>query len=78
MTTDEKCKAILQEIAERCKDENNSEYVIAFAPDWGLNTLTILINDNGHSHCGVPGGNFETMIEHLYNLLCRNTGLSFA
>lgn len=56
----------------------NKGHVITFEADiYGENTLTLYI-DNLHTHCGVPGGSFDDLVESLYELLVNGRGLSFA
>jgi hypothetical protein len=33
--------------------------------------------DDTHSHCGVPDGDFDLLVEHLYDLLVHGRGLSW-
>lgn len=73
MTTEEKCKAIIEKITELC----NEGKPVGFESDFGDNTLTILV-DHSHTHVGVPDGNFDTMVDHLYDSLHSGPGLSWA
>jgi len=72
MTTQEKCEAIVRRIVE-CANKDDR---IAFERDCGGNTLTILFAQ-GHTHVGVPGGDFDLLVENLYNTLHGEPGLSW-
>jgi hypothetical protein len=66
-----------REILRKLVELINQGHVIALASDLGGNTLTLCI-DNLHTHCGVPGGSFDNLVESLYELLVNGRGLSFA
>lgn len=70
----EKCEAIVKRIAGIA----NKEGEISFSRDWGGNTLTINIPSRGHTHVGIPGGEFEILVSNLYNTLHDGPGLSWA
>ena len=79
MTTDNKCKAILEKIVQLCGSEDAGKKlpVISFSQDWGGNSITVEIAGKGHSHCGDPNASFDTLIDQLHRLICDNAGLSF-
>ena len=72
-----KCEAILKTIISIVNKEN---IAISFERDWGDYTATI-IKGNKHSHIGIPNEKdevyFGILIDHLYDLLVDNTGLSW-
>lgn len=72
MTTEHKAQAILERILEIV----NSGKRVILEEDFGGNTLTIYI-DNAHTHIGVPGGTFNTLLEGLSNSLNNGPGLSW-
>lgn len=73
-TTAEKCKLVLQKIVELA----NEGKPIGFEKDFGGWTATIT-KDKMHSHVGVPGssGNFDILVNNLYDLLIKGQGLSW-
>ncbi len=75
ITTEEKCKAILQKIVELA----NEGKPIGFERDFGHWTATIT-KGKMHTHVGVPGkdGNFDILVNNLYDLLIKGEGLSWA
>ena len=73
MTTPEKCEVIIRRIVELA----NEERPVKFEQDFGGNTLTIYIGDM-HTHCGVPNGAFDLLVDNLYNAVTGGPGLSFA
>lgn len=75
MTTEEKCKKIIEKIVILANDYGK----IIFEEDFGDYTLTIKIKDK-HTHIGIPGkdGNFDLLVDNLYGLLENKTGLSWA
>lgn len=72
-TTEEKCKAILQKIVETTKEKP-----IGFESDMGGWTLTVT-KGKMHTHVGIPGkdGNFDILVNNLYDLLIKGEGLSW-
>ena len=84
MTTDEKSTAILKEICSivnKTRDdwENSDPYEnsVRFGYDcWDEYALTIYFPNGAHSHAGVPDGDLDVMIDHLYELLINHRGLS--
>jgi hypothetical protein len=72
LTTDAKCRAIFEKIVESV----NKGDTIAFEEDGGDNTLTVWCNSE-HTHVGVMGESFETLVDNLYDLLVKNRGLSW-
>jgi hypothetical protein len=66
-----------REIIEKIVQLVNEGHIIRFEEDWGGNTLTLYI-DNKHTHCGVPDGSFETLVESLHDTLVKGRGLTFA
>lgn len=72
MTTEEKCAAIIQKMVLICNNGN----VVSLEDDFGGNTLTINV-DGGHTHVGVPDGDFDTLIDQLYHTLHGGPGLSW-
>jgi len=74
-TTAEKCKLILEKIVELA----NEGKPIGFEQDFGGWTATIT-KGKMHTHVGVPGkdGNFDILVNNLYDLLIKNKGLSWA
>ncbi len=78
MTTEDKCKAILEAIVMRCNNDlDEGDPAVGFGRDWGKNTLTLFI-EGSHSHVGVPGGTFEQLVDSLHGWLCEDQGLSLA
>ena len=75
MDTKQKCFSIFKKIVELNQDINDRQG-ISFTPDWAGNSLTIEAKGL-HSHCGDPDGDFDQLINSLYNLLCKGKGLSF-
>jgi len=73
-TTAEKCKLILQKIVELA----NEGKPIGFEQDFGGWTATIT-KGKMHSHVGIPGkdGNFDILVNNLYDLLIKGQGLSW-
>lgn len=70
-------REIILAIRDLCGDISNKDYKIAFAPDWGGNSLTVMF-PNGHTHVGDPDYTDDQFIEDLHNLLCNKAGLSLA
>jgi hypothetical protein len=66
-----------REILRKILDLVNTEHTVSFEEDLGGNTITIYLDDM-HTHCGVPNGDFDTLIKNLYELLINNRGLSWA
>lgn len=75
VTTEEKCKAILEKIVEIA----NEDKPIGFEGDLGGWTLTVT-KGKMHTHVGIPGkdGNFDVLVNNLYDLLIKGKGLSWA
>lgn len=44
--------------------------------DFGGNTLTVNVG-NAHTHCGVPDGTWDLLVDNLYNSLYGGPGLSW-
>lgn len=80
MTTNEKCRAIIEGIRDICNDERYADKsaVISFSQDWGGNSLTLQIAGMGHTHVGCPSSHatFEELVNSLHALLCEGRGLS--
>lgn len=55
----------------------NNDMSMTFEEDMGGNTVTI-IKDTMHTHCGVPDGSFDDLVNGLYRLLVKGSGLSWA
>ncbi len=72
MTTQEMCEAILKKMVEQA----NEGKTVALEYDFGGNTVTINVG-KAHTHCGVPDGDWETLVENLYNSLHGGPGLSW-
>jgi hypothetical protein len=74
-TTAEKCKLILEKIVELA----NEGKPIGFEQDFGGWTATIA-KGKMHTHVGIPGkdGNFDILVNNLYDLLIKGKGLSWA
>jgi len=72
--TPQKCELILRQMLEIV----NSGKSITLEEDFGNNTLTISIKDQGHTHVGVPDGGFDILVNHLHDLLLEGRGLSWA
>jgi len=72
MTTPEKCQAILHKIVELI----NLGQRVTFEDDFGGNTLTVVVGA-GHTHCGVPDGDFSLLVDNLYDSLHDGPGLSW-
>ena len=68
------CKLILQKMLEI----TNKGTPIILEEDFGGNTMTISIKDQGHTHVGVPDGNFDVLVNNLHDLLLEGRGLSWA
>lgn len=67
-----------REILRKLVELINKGHVITLeADDFGENTLTLHIDDL-HTHCGVPDGSFDDLVESLYELVVNGRGLSFA
>ena len=73
METAEKCEAILKKMLEHA----NSGREVRLESDFGGNTVTICVG-NSHTHCGVPDGGFDLLVDNLYNSLHGGPGLSWA
>jgi hypothetical protein len=73
-TTEEKCKAILQKIIELI----NEGKPIGFEQDFGDWTATIT-KGKMHTHVGIPDkdGSFDILVNNLYDLLIKGSGLSW-
>lgn len=71
MTTDEKCREIIQKIVERCDE---GQLGVNFTPDWGGNSLSVGTNDGWHTHVGDPDETFENLVDSLYALLTSGIG----
>lgn len=54
----------------------NEGHRITLEGDMGGNTITLFIN-NIHTHCGIPDGSYQTLIETISRTL-KGQGLSFA
>lgn len=73
MTTADKCEAIVRKIVELC----NEGKPVGFEEDFGGNTLTIFV-EKMHTHVGVPDGDFDLLVDNLYNSMHGGPGLSWA
>lgn len=71
--TEKKCEALLRLIVELA----NTKGHVTLEEDFGGNTLTIIVNEMGHTHVGSPGGSFEDLVDGLYNSLSGGPGLSW-
>jgi hypothetical protein len=69
MTTEQKCKAIIEAIVKFVNEKHDN--TVTFSPDWGGNSLTIAMTGLGHNHCGLDDESFDTLVEHLYNTICN-------
>lgn len=82
MTTAEKCEEILRNIVKRCNEDGegpgSGKQVVAFAPDWGGNSLTLYLGED-HTHVGASDDDypFEDLINCLHDRLLEGKGLSF-
>ena len=74
MKTEMKCELILRKMLEIANSGNN----LTLEEDFGGNTMTISIKDQGHTHVGVPDGNFDVLVNNLHDLLLEGRGLSWA
>lgn len=74
-TIAEKCKLVLEKIVELA----NEGKPIGFEQDFGGWTATIT-KGKMHTHVGIPGkeGNFDILVNNLYDLLIKGQGLSWA
>ena len=81
LTTDEKCRAIIEAIRDLCNKEEreDEDAVISFSRDWGGNSLTVEVKGQGHTHVGGPGEHysFATLVDSLHGVLCEGRGLTF-
>jgi len=68
-----KSEAIVQKMVELANDDRP----VTFEQDFGGNTVTLYVGQN-HTHCGVPDGAFELLVQNLYNSLHGGPGLSWA
>ncbi|MBP2070881.1 MAG: hypothetical protein PWR08_1634 [Thermoanaerobacterium sp.] len=66
-----------REIFKKILELVNEGHTVSFEEDLGGNTITIYLDDI-HTHCGVPDGDFDTLIRSLYDLLINKRGLSWA
>lgn len=76
LNTAQKCEAILQKMLERA----NKGEAVTLERDFGGNTLTIYLGEPtavSHTHCGVPDGEWEVLVDNLYNSLHGGPGLSW-
>ena len=73
MENQDKCEMIIQGLIEFCNAEFNEQDkpVIAFAKDWGGNSLTVQIPRIGHYHIGFDDGSFENLVDDLYRLFVK-------
>ena len=67
----------LREVISGLVDLVNNSEPVTLAEDFGGNTLTICTGPF-HTHCGVPDGGLDILIDHLHNLLVNGTGLIWA
>lgn len=74
MTRAEKCEEIVKKIAELA----DSGQPVRFEEDWGKWSLTICVGP-AHTHVGLPepDGNFDLLVDNLYNSLHGGPGLSW-
>ena len=70
----EMCEAIVKKIL----DLANEEKPVSFESDWGGNSITVNVEGQGHTHCGLPDSSFDVLVEQLYNSLHGGPGLSWA
>lgn len=71
--TERKCEALLRLMVE-IVNKNGS---ITLEEDFGGNTLTVIVNEKGHTHVGYPRCSFEDLVDGLYNSLSGGPGLSW-
>ena len=64
MTTNEKCREILEAVVRL----SNSEGHVNFLQDFGGNTLTVGVLGD-HTHVGCPGGSFDQLVDNLHAAL---------
>lgn len=67
------CESVLRLIL----DIANKQGSITFEQDFGGNTLTVIVEDKGHTHVGYPSCSFEDLVEGLQNSLSGRGGLSW-
>jgi hypothetical protein len=74
MTTDEKCRAILEKFVQIL----DKDIPIELEPDFGGNTMTISVGGS-HTHVGIPppDDDFDLMVDNLYNAVHGGPGLSW-
>lgn len=77
MTTDEKCRNIVERIRDIVNADPNKIERVSFSCDWGGNGLTLEIG-GGHTHVGDPDGSLERLVDDLLASLTGGPGLSFA
>lgn len=65
-----------REILMKILELVNKGHKVAFEEDWGGNSITVFIDDS-HTHCGIPEGNFDSLVKSLHETLVRGGGLSF-
>ena len=73
MTTKHKCQAIIERIIEL----TNLGQPVLFHDDFGGHTLTVLVGKS-HTHCGVPDGSFNQLVDSLHATLTGGPGLSWS
>ena len=71
MTTDEKCRIVLERMLEVAKADD-----IIFRNDSTGNTTTVLIGF-GRKNCGAEDASFDEIVNDLYRLFNKNVGVSF-
>lgn len=74
--TNVKCRQIIEAIVKDCQGTAREEPLIGFEPDWGGNSLTVVIAGLGHGHVGDPDGTFESLVDGLHHMLCGDEELS--
>lgn len=73
MTTEQKCGAILRKMLELA----NAGTPVTIKEDLGDYTAKVCIGDDHHTHVGVPGSTWETLVDQMYSALHDGPGLSW-
>ena len=69
-------RTVAGDVIKKILEIANKSSTISFCKDWGGNSITIQIDDK-HTHCGLPEGFFEDLLNDIYNRLVENKGLSW-
>lgn len=64
---------IINAIVNICNENRNAH--VTFIADWGGNNLTVIFSRGRHTHCGFPEGEYERLIDDLYDVLMEEQKL---